>query len=55
MTFRELKIFNPWIRKTSLRNPERATYTLRRPTKAFKDKASNWSLVPVAEWGLGLP
>lgn len=55
MTFRELKIFNPWIRKTSLRNPERVTYTLRRPTKAFKDKASNWSLVPVAEWGLGLP
>ncbi len=55
MSYRELKIFNPWIRNTSLRNADRNTYTLRKPTQSFSDKASRWSLVPVAEWGLGLP
>jgi len=54
MDFRQLKIFNPWIRKPYLRNRERRTYTLRRPTEAFRNKASRWALVPVSEWGAGL-
>ena len=55
MDFRQLKIFNPWIRKPYLHNKDRKTYTLRKPTPEFTQKASRWALVPVSEWGLHAP
>jgi len=55
MDFRQLKIFNPWIRKPYLHNKDRKPYTLRKPTPEFTQKASRWALVPVSEWGLNTP
>jgi hypothetical protein len=55
MDFRQLKIFNPWIRKPYLHNKDRRVYTLRKPTPVFIQKASRWALVPASEWGDNIP
>ena len=36
ITYKALKMFNPWLRETSLKNPARKTYTLKIPEKGFR-------------------
>jgi hypothetical protein len=55
MDFRQLKLFNPWIRKPYLHNKDRRKYILRKPSPEFMAKASRWVLVPVSEWDIHSP
>lgn len=36
ITYKTLKMFNPWLRETFLKNPTRKTYTLKIPEKGFR-------------------
>jgi hypothetical protein len=36
ITYKTLKMFNPWLRETSLKNAARKTYTLKIPEKGFR-------------------
>ena len=36
ITYKTLKMFNPWLRETFLKNPARKTYTLKIPEKGFR-------------------
>jgi hypothetical protein len=36
ITYKTLKMFNPWLRETFLKNPMRKTYTLKIPEKGFR-------------------
>lgn len=38
ITYKTLKIFNPWLRETYLKNPTRKTYTLKIPEKGFREQ-----------------
>ena len=38
ITYKTLKMFNPWLRDTFLKNPTRKTYTLKIPEKGFRTK-----------------
>ena len=38
ITYKTLKMFNPWLRDTFLKNPTRKTYTLKIPEKGFRIK-----------------
>lgn len=38
ITYKTLKMFNPWLRETYLKNPARKTYTLKIPEKGFRTK-----------------
>jgi membrane-bound lytic murein transglycosylase D len=36
ITYKTLKMFNPWLRETYLKNPTRKTYTLKIPEKGYR-------------------
>jgi hypothetical protein len=36
ITYKTLKMFNPWLRELFLKNPTRKTYTLKIPVKDFR-------------------
>jgi hypothetical protein len=38
INYKILKMFNPWLRDTSLKNPTKATYILKIPEKGFRTK-----------------
>lgn len=38
ITYKTLKMFNPWLRETFLKNPTRKTYILKIPEKGFRTK-----------------
>ena len=38
INYKILKMFNPWLRETSLKNPAKATYILKIPEKGFRTK-----------------
>ncbi len=38
ISYKTLKMFNPWLRETYLKNPIRKTYTLKIPEKGFRTK-----------------
>jgi len=38
ITYKTLKMFNPWLRETSLKNPARKTYILKIPEKGFRQQ-----------------
>lgn len=38
ITYKTLKMFNPWLRETFLKNPTRKTYTLKIPEKDFRTR-----------------
>ncbi len=38
INYKILKMFNPWLRETSLKNPSRKTYTLTIPEKGFRER-----------------
>lgn len=40
ITYKILKMFNPWLRETFLKNPTRKTYTLKIPEKGFRTKTN---------------
>lgn len=40
ITYKTLKMFNPWLRETYLKNPARKTYTLKIPEKGFRTKTN---------------
>lgn len=40
ITYKTLKMFNPWLRETFLKNPTRKTYTLKIPEKGFRTKTN---------------
>jgi hypothetical protein len=38
ISYKTLKMFNPWLRETFLKNPAKKTYTLKIPEKGFRTK-----------------
>ena len=40
ITYKTLKMFNPWLRETYLKNPARKTYKLKIPEKGFRTKTN---------------
>jgi membrane-bound lytic murein transglycosylase D len=40
ISYKTLKMFNPWLRETFLKNPTRKTYTLKIPEKGFRTKTN---------------
>jgi hypothetical protein len=40
ITYKTLKMFNPWLRETYLKNQNRKTYTLKIPEKGFRTKTN---------------
>jgi hypothetical protein len=40
ITYKTLKMFNPWLRDTVLKNPTRKTYILKIPEKGFRTKTN---------------
>lgn len=40
INYKILKMFNPWLRETSLKNPTKATYILKIPEKGFRTKTN---------------
>ncbi|HEY3371127.1 MAG TPA: lytic transglycosylase domain-containing protein [Prolixibacteraceae bacterium] len=40
INYKILKMFNPWLRETSLKNPTMKTYTLKIPEKGFRTKTN---------------
>jgi len=40
INYKTLKMFNPWLRDTFLKNPTRKTYTLKIPEKGFRTKTN---------------
>jgi hypothetical protein len=40
ITYKTLKMFNPWLRETYLKNPARKTYTIKIPEKGFRTKTN---------------
>jgi len=40
INYKILKMFNPWLRDTFLKNPTKKTYTLKIPEKGFRTKSN---------------
>ena len=40
ITFKALKMFNPWLRDTSLKNPTKKTYLIKIPVKGYRTKTN---------------
>jgi hypothetical protein len=40
INYKILKMFNPWLRDTFLKNPTKKTYTLKIPVKGFRTKTN---------------
>jgi len=40
INYKILKMFNPWLRDTLLKNPTRKTYILKIPEKGFRTKTN---------------
>jgi membrane-bound lytic murein transglycosylase D len=40
ITYKTLKMFNPWLRETFLKNPTRKTYTIKIPENGFRTKSN---------------
>jgi hypothetical protein len=38
INYKILKMFNPWLRDTLLKNPTRKTYTIKIPVEGFRTK-----------------